>query len=87
MKIKKIWPLLIMLVTACATGEAEKIAYIPPEKVVLDRSAKDRAQTLTELGLAYYQLEKYNYALENLQESLKLDDKNAITYQISNYSA
>ncbi|MCK5870455.1 hypothetical protein BMR07_11140 [Methylococcaceae bacterium CS1] len=82
MKIKEIWPLLIMLVTACATGEAEKIAYIPPEKVVLDRSAKDRAQTLTELGLAYYQLEKYNYALENLQESLKLDDKNAITYQI-----
>ena len=71
------------MITACSSAEEkEKIEYLPPEQVVLDRSAKDRAQTLTELGLAYYQLEKYNYAEENLERSLKLDKKNATTYQI-----
>jgi len=84
MKIKKAWPMVIIgLITACSSSdEKEKIVYVEPEPVVLDRPAKDRAETLTELGLAYYQLEKYSYAIENLERSLKLDDKNAITYQI-----
>ena len=76
--------LLVMagLITACATDETETIKYIPPEKVVLDRPAKARAETLAELGLAYYKLEKYDYAKGYLERSLKLDDKNATTYQI-----
>lgn len=60
----------------------EKVAYIPPEKVQLDRPATERAKTLTDLGLAYYQLEKYKYALEYLDRSLVIDDKNAVTYQV-----
>ncbi len=83
MKIKKACLLLIAMTTACSTPEEKnKVIYVEPEPVILDRSKKDRAQTLTELGLAYYQLEKYNYAQENLEHSLKLDNKNATTYQI-----
>lgn len=84
MKVKPIGLLIIVaLISACAaTDEPEKIEYIPPEQVVLDRSAKDRAKTLTELGLAYYNLGKYQYARENLDRSLAIDDKNATTYQI-----
>lgn len=83
MNIKKAWPLVLAgLITACSTSEEKKITYVEPEQVALDRSPEDRAQTLTELGLAYYQLGKYNYALENLHRSLILDDKNAVTYQV-----
>lgn len=49
---------------------------------MLERSNEDRAKSLTELGLAYYQLGKYNYAMENLQRSLTFDDKNSLTYQM-----
>lgn len=77
------WLVLIGLITACSSNdEPEKVVYVEQETVTLDRSSQDRAKTLTELGLAYYQLEKYNYAEENLQRSLKLDNKNATTYQI-----
>ena len=84
MNINKVYLLVIIaLITACsADEEKEKVAYVEPEPVILDRSAQDRAKTLTELGLAYYKLEKYNYAVENLERSLELDDKNATTYQV-----
>jgi len=84
MQIKQVWLLVIIgLITACSsTDEKEKVAYVEQEPVILDRSTKDRAKTLTELGLAYYQLEKYQYAQENLERSLQLDSNNATTYQI-----
>lgn len=66
---------------ACSTTNDQN-GYIQPDKVVVERSAKERAQTLTELGLGYYQLEKYIYALEYLEESLALDAENATTYQV-----
>lgn len=75
--------LLIVLTTGCSTTkEPSHAEYIPPAQIVLDRPAKERAQTLTNLGLAYYKLQKYNYALEKLKLSLKIDDKNALTYQL-----
>ena len=75
--------MLASLLTSCSTVEEEqKVVYVEPEKVELDRPAVERAQTLTDLGLAYYQLGKYKYALEYLERSLTLDDKNAVTYQI-----
>lgn len=83
MKIKKLLTVLMVgLLTACATSDEKKITYIEPEKVELDRTAEDRAKTLTDLGLAYYQLGKYDYALDNLERSLKLDISNAVTYQV-----
>jgi type IV pilus assembly protein PilF len=71
---------LSSLIVACSTTN-DKGGYLQPEKVV-ERPAKERAQTLTDLGAAYYRLEKYTYALEYLDESLILDDNNAKTYQI-----
>ncbi|RLA25203.1 MAG: hypothetical protein DRQ62_03230 [Gammaproteobacteria bacterium] len=83
MNIKNICLFAVMgLVTACATNETETVEYIPPEQVVLDRSARDRAKTLTELGLAYYELEKYSYAQDNLERSLEIYNKDPVTYQI-----
>ena len=87
MKIKKICLVVLAgLITACAVTvedpEEKKAAYVQPEKVALERSAEDRAQTLTDLGLAYYKLGKYTFALEYLDRSLKIDDKNAVTYQV-----
>lgn len=84
MQIKQVSLLVLMgLIAACSsTDEKEKVVYVEQEPVILDRSTKDRAKTLTELGLAYYQLEKYQYAQENLERSLKLDNTNATTYQI-----
>lgn len=84
MQIKQVWLLVLMgSIAACSsTDEKEKVVYVEQEPVILDRSTKDRAKTLTELGLAYYQLEKYQYAQENLERSLKLDSNNAMTYQI-----
>lgn len=86
MKIRKACALVLTgLVAGCSLiveDEEEPVEYAVPEKVVLDRSAVDRALTLTDLGLAYYQLGKYTYALEYLEKSLKLDDKNAVTYQV-----
>lgn len=85
MKIKQASLLAIfILIAACSsTDKQEKIAYVIPKPVIPpSRSAQDRAKTLTELGLVYYQLEKYNYAKEKLTAALKLDNKNATTYQI-----
>ena len=86
MKNKKVCLLVLAgLVTACTTVEVEeeqKVTYVAPEKVDLDRPAVERAKTLTDLGLAYYKLGKYKYALEYLERSLALDDKNAVTYQV-----
>lgn len=84
MKIDKLCLIaLTVLITACTnTEDPEVIEYIPPEQIVLDRPAKDRAKTLTELGLAYYKLEKYQYAQEYLDRSLEIDDRNATTYQV-----
>lgn len=87
MKIKKQWAVVLaVFLTGCSFTKddivEEKVEYVQPEQVVLDRSAIDRAQTLTDLGLAYYQLGKYTYALEYLERSLELDDKNAVTYQV-----
>lgn len=83
MKIKKVFLLGVMayLLHACSLFN-DKQGYVEPEKVQLERSATDRAQTLTELGLAYYQLGKYKYASEYLDRSLKLDEKNPVTYQV-----
>ncbi|MDF1583163.1 MAG: hypothetical protein RQ733_09010 [Methyloprofundus sp.] len=69
------------LSVACSTTNDQN-GYTQPDKVAVERPAKERAQTLTELGLLYYQLEKYIYALEYLEESLILDANNAKTYQI-----
>ncbi|MBW6452992.1 MAG: hypothetical protein K0A92_04330 [Methyloprofundus sp.] len=69
------------LSVACSTANDQNV-YTRPDKVAVERPAKERAQTLTDLGLAYYQLEKYIYALDYLQESLILDANNAKTYQI-----
>ncbi|MCK5353701.1 MAG: tetratricopeptide repeat protein, partial [Methyloprofundus sp.] len=87
MKIKKVCLIVLAgLQTACSLTakdkEEEKFQYVVAEKVELDRPTEDRAQTLTDLGLAYYQLGKYVYALEYLQRSLALDEKNAVTYQV-----
>ena len=74
---------LIGLITACSSNdEPKKVVYVEQETLILDHSSQDRAKTLTELGLAYYKLEKYNYAEDNLKRSLKLDNKNATTYQV-----
>ncbi|WP_221896538.1 tetratricopeptide repeat protein [Bathymodiolus japonicus methanotrophic gill symbiont] len=84
MSINKFWPLMVIgLFTACtSTEEQEKIVYVEPEQMVLNRSAQDRAATLTELGYAYYKLEKYSYAEEYLLRSLELDKNNATSYQV-----
>ena len=87
MKINKFFLIVIAaLQTACSLtvedGGDEKVQYVVAEKVELDRPAEDKAQTLTDLGMAYYQLGKYVYALEYLERSLALDDKNAVTYQV-----
>lgn len=84
MKINIILTLALMgLITACASDdEPRKVEYIPPEQITLDRSAKDRAMTLTELGQAYYKLEKYQFAQENLDRSLAIDSNIASTYHI-----
>lgn len=87
MKINKFFLIvLVVLQTACSLiaedKEEEKAQYVIPEKAELDRPTEDKAQTLTDLGLAYYQLGKYTYALEYLERSLELDEKNAVTYQI-----
>ena len=83
MKIKNIglFVFAICLLNACSWfGEKEE--YYEQEKVELDRPPEDRAQTLTDLAIAYYQLGKYTYAEEYLEKSLLLDDNNAITYQM-----
>ncbi|MCF7970649.1 MAG: type IV pilus biogenesis/stability protein PilW [Methylococcaceae bacterium] len=83
MNIRRIALLSISgLMVACTATKDNKSNYTQPDKVAVERPAKERAQTLTELGLAYYQLEKYIYALEYLDESLALDASNATTYQI-----
>ncbi|NOQ63524.1 MAG: type IV pilus biogenesis/stability protein PilW [Methyloprofundus sp.] len=87
MKIKRIYGLLLSmsLMSACSmftTVEEGNVVYVPEmEKVELDRPAVDRAKTLSDLGIAYYRLGKYTYALENLQRSLVLDPNNAVSYQ------
>ncbi len=83
MNIKKFWPVItVVVIAACSSAKEEVVVYVEPEPVDLDRSAVDRAKTLTELGVAYYQLGKYKYALDYLERSLELDDKNAVTYQV-----
>ncbi len=82
MKLLKVALLgLNALIVACSTTN-DNNNYIQPDEVVVERSTKERAQTLADLGLAYYQLEKYTYALEYLKESLALDTHNAQTYQV-----
>jgi len=69
------------LLIACSSTE-EKPSYVVPEKVPMKRSDADRAKSLTDLGLAYYQLGKYRYALENLKRALTFKKDDAVTYQI-----
>jgi len=59
----------------------EKPNYSPDKKVLASRSDKEKAKSLTDLGIAYYQLGKYKYAEENLQRALVLDGHNATIYQ------
>lgn len=83
MSINKLSLVVIGLITACTSAEEqEKVVYVEPEEMALNRSTQDRAATLTELSFAYYKLGKYNYAEENLLRSLELDKNNATTYQI-----
>ncbi len=83
---KNVWLIVLLgLISACSLtveNETEQVEYAEVEKVELDRSAVDRAKTLTDLGLAYYQLGKYNYALDYLERALKLDNTNGVTYQV-----
>jgi len=79
--MKRILLLSTSLLIACSSTE-EKPNYDVPEKVQLKRSDVDRAKSLTDLGLAYYQLGKYEYALENLKRALTIKKDNAVTYQI-----
>jgi len=74
---------LVCLLSACSSFQKEEAPnYAAQEKAPTKiRPASERAKSLTSLGIAYYQLGKYGYALENLKRSLKLDEKNAITYQ------
>jgi len=73
------------LVTGCSYFQGDELAapkYPKKEKTPLKaRPDKDKAKTLTELGTAYYQQGKYEYALENLERALELDDKSGFTYQ------
>ncbi len=73
--------LLVLSFLAACSSSRDNFNY-QREKVVLDRPNEARAKSLTELGLAYYQLGKYSYALENLERSLTLDKNNAVTYQL-----
>jgi len=79
--MKRILLLSMSLLIACSTTK-EKPSYVVPEKAQLKRSDVDRAKSLTDLGLAYYQLGKYEYALENLKRALTIKKDNAVTYQI-----
>ncbi len=79
--MKRILLLSTSLLIACSATE-EKPNYVTPEKAVMTRSNEERAKSLTDLGLAYYQLGKYEYALENLQRALTFKKDNAVTYQI-----
>jgi len=74
---------LVYLLSACSWSQKEESPnYAAKEKAPTKvRPASERAKSLTALGIAYYQLGKYSYALENLKRSLELDDKNGITYQ------
>ena len=71
------------LLTACSYSKNNEPSYAKKEKApVKPRSDKKQAKTLTELGAAYYQQGKYEYALENLQKAQLLDDQSGLTYQI-----
>ena len=71
------------LLTACAATDDKATVYVEPEKAVeVERPLKEKAKTLTELGLAYYKLGRYEYAEDNLRKSLAIDAKNAMTYQV-----
>jgi len=74
---------LVCLLPACSSFQKDDAPnYAAQEKAPAKvRPASERAKTLTSLGIAYYQLGKYGDALEKLKHSLKLDEKNAITYQ------
>lgn len=67
----------------CSYFKEDEPDYSKKEKSpVKERPDKEKAQTLTELGAAYYQQGKYEYALEKLLKSQELDEKNGLTYQI-----
>jgi len=74
---------LVFLLSACSWSQKEETPNYATQKKAppKERPASERAKSLTSLGIAYYQLGKYGYALENLKRSLELDEKNAITYQ------
>ncbi len=78
--------MLTYLLTGCSYFQNNEPAapnYAKKEKTpIKPRPDKEKAKTLTELGAAYYQQGKYEYALENLQKATQLDDKNGLTYQI-----
>jgi type IV pilus assembly protein PilF len=74
--------LVFSFLAACTSSTRQEEPYYQAKKTVLERSDEDRAKSLTELGLAYYKLGKYSYALENLERSLTFDKNNAVTYQL-----
>jgi len=84
MRFKVITILILGLLSGCSYfNSAEKAPdYSKKEKVPTKaRSGEERSESLTALGIAYYQLGKYVYATEYLERALTFDDKNADTYQ------
>jgi type IV pilus assembly protein PilF len=76
--------LLIMayLITGCSYfKDGIPTTAIYQKKSIKERSNKEKAKTLTELGVAYYQQGKYKYASENLERALELDAESELTYQ------
>jgi len=74
------------LLTGCSyfqnNGEVEQHSPEKETTPARGRSDKAKAETLTNLGAAYYQQGKYEYALENLKKAQKLDNTNGLTYQV-----
>lgn len=81
MRIKSAGILLLCCLTTGCSVFAEKPNYASEKKVLTGRSNSEKAKSLTDLGIAYYQLGKYEYASDNLRRALALDSHNAITYQ------
>jgi len=74
--------IIVGVLAACSKNENKPEAYEEPEKIIVERAPEEKAKTLTELGLGYYRLGKYKYALEYLDSALALDESNAVTYQV-----
>lgn len=82
MVAKLIALIMVCLISACSYIKEDKPDYSQKEKTPIKaRPDTKKAKTLTELGSVYYQQGKYEYAQENLERALKLDDKSGLTYQ------